>query len=302
MDISFIIPAYNVRRTIRRAIDSIIDQRENDLEYEIIVVNDGSYDNLAEELDMYGNKIKYYEKENGGLSDARNFGMSKAEGNYIIFVDGDDYISTSMIKDIEEYIKKDVDLIKWSPRLVDENGIEYHSPDVNIFRETTGEEGFNKLFGTDPLLVCTWNYAIKRDKVLEFPKGRFHEDFATTPLMMINCKSFIITDKYEYYYVQTDASIMRGNNYEKQRKRLEDILFHFDNLIRKSQNMNINKITKENVGIFAVNSLLVNFNDIKGENREFFIKELKKRKISQYIKIRNPKQLIKKILLFIKFG
>lgn len=302
MDISFIIPAYNVSRTIRRAIDSIIEQKDNNLEYEIIVVNDGSHDNLEEELENYGDKIRYYKKKNGGLSDARNFGLSKANGNYIIFIDGDDYILKYMLKDIEEYVKKGVDLIKWSPKIIDDNGVEYNSPKVNKFIETTGEDGFNRLFGTDPLLVCTWNYAIKKDKVIEFPKGKYHEDFATTPLLMLNCDSFVITNKQEYCYVQTDTSIMRGNDNEKQRKRLEDLLFHFDNIIREIQNYNIKQITRENVQIFATNSLLVNLKDLKNENREYFIEELKKRKISQYIKIRNLKQLIKKTILSIRYG
>ncbi len=302
MKVSFIIPAYNVGTTIERAIESAINQKNTKIDYEIIVVNDGSTDNIDEIISKYENRIKYYKKENGGLSDARNYGVEKAKGEYIIFVDGDDYISTSLLSDIEEFINQDFDLIKWSPIIVDNNGKQLKEKSVNNPNNTTGEEAFNLLYGTDPLLVCAWNYAIKKDRVIEFPKGMYHEDFATTPLVLLKSKTVAITDKCEYFYVQTDSSIMRGNDEKKQRKRIEDMLAHFDNLINTTNNMKISKRTKENVGIFATNAMLVIVSDLKGDNKDYYIKELKKRKISKYIKIRNVKQLIKKVFIHVRFN
>lgn len=301
MNVSFIVPAYNVSKTIGRALDSIVEQETSSLDYEIIVVNDGSPDDLDDVVEKYKDKIKYYKKENGGLSDARNYGISKAKGDYLIFVDSDDYISKTLLKDIEKYIEKDVDLIKWSPSIVSDSGEVLKENKVNNYQETTGEEGFNTLFGTDPLLVCVWNYAIKKEIMIEFPVGKYHEDFAVMPLIMLQARTMIITDKTEYFYVQTDSSIMRGNDDEKQRKRAEDILSHFDNLINESGKMNIGQKAKENVGIFGTNALLVIIPDLNENNKRFFIKELKNRKIYKYIKIRNPKQLIKRIVLTIKF-
>lgn len=301
MKISFIVPAYNVSKTIGRTLDSIINQEKNSLDHEIIVVNDGSTDDLDEVIKKYEDKIKYYKKENGGLSDARNYGVSMAEGEYVIFVDSDDYVSKTLLKDIEEHINKDVDLIKWSPAMVNDNGVITKESTINKYQQTTGEEGFNELFGKDSLLVCVWNYAIKKELLIDFPVGSYHEDFAVMPLIMLKAKKMIITGKTEYYYVQTDTSIMRGNDYNKQRKRAEDIIKHFDNLIEESRKMNISQKTKEDVGIFATNALLVIIPDLNGENKKNFIKELQKRKISQYIKVRNLKQLIKKIILMFKY-
>ena len=301
MKISFIVPAYNTSKTIGRTLESIINQEQTSLDYEIIVVNDGSPDNIKEAVLNYKDKIKYYEKENGGLSDARNYGVKKSQGEYIIFVDSDDYVSKTLLKDIQDYVKKGVDLIKWEPVIVDEKEKVIKECNANSFDETSGENGFNQLFGTDPLMVCVWNYAIKKEILIDFPVGMYHEDFAVMPLMILKAKSMVITGKNEYYYVQTDDSIMRGNDSEKQRKRLEDILVHFDNLINKTQKMNIDKKTKENVGMFGANSLLVNIPELDEENKKFFADELKKRNISQYIKARNIKQLIKKIVLVIKY-
>ena len=136
--------------------------------------------------------------------------------------------------------------------------------------------------------------------MIEFPSGTYHEDFATMPIIILKAKSFVSLDKREYFYVQSKNSIMRNDNDKKTRKKLEDKLMHFDNLIKTSNNMNIQKQTKENFAIYATNSLLVVLKDLNGENKEFYKKELKKRKIWRYIKIRNLKQLIKRIILLIK--
>ena len=299
--ISFIIPSYNSASTIKRAIESILSQTAN-IKYEIIIVDDGSIDNTEEVLRNYekDERIKYYKKENSGVADTRNYGVKMATGEYIIFVDSDDYISHDLLKDIEPFILQNIDLIKWNPIFVDENQNELLKPQSVAFEGVTGEQGFNILFGRDNFIDCLWNYAIKKELMIEFPSGTYHEDFATMPIIILKAKSFVSLDKREYFYVQSKNSIMRNDNDKKTRKKLEDKLMHFDNLIKTSNNMNIQKQTKENFAIYATNSLLVVLKDLNGENKEFYKKELKKRKIWRYIKIRNLKQLIKRIILLIK--
>lgn len=234
------------------------------------------------------------------MSKARNIGFTRAKGDYIIFVDSDDYVSNTLLKDIKKYVNRNIELIKWSPIFVDESGKEIKKDDIVSFKPVTGSEGFNKLFGKDNLLVCVWNYAIKRELVPTFPEGRYHEDFRTMPITILKAKSICAINKYEYYYVQTDKSIMRDTNVEKQRKKLEDILINFDELLDEVGKLNIDKFTTANFKIFLSNSLLVVLPELSKENKEFFSRELKKRKISQYIKVRNIKQLAKKMLLKIK--
>ena len=298
--ISFIIPCYNSANTIKRAIDSILNQN-TDLEYEIIVVDDGSTDNTEQVLKCYENdeRIKYYKKENSGVADTRNYGVKMATGDYIIFVDSDDYISENLLKDIEPYILQEIELVKWNVIFVDEQQNEISKPESVAFENTTGEQGFNNLFGKDNLIDCLWNYAIKKELMIEFPSGTYHEDFATMPLIILNSKSFVSIDKREYYYVQSKNSIMREKNSEKTRKKLQDKLKHFDNLMKKVNEMDLQKLTIENFGIYAVNSLLAVVKDLDGEDKTFYKKELKKRKIWRYIKIRNLKQLLKKCIIAI---
>ena len=300
--ISFIIPSYNSANTIKKAIESILNQNAN-IRYEIIVVDDGSSDNTEEVLKVYENnqKIKFYKKANSGVADTRNYGVSKATGDYIIFVDSDDYISENLLNDIEPYLLQNIELIKWNPIFVDENKNEILKPASVAFKKVTGEQGFNILFGRDNLIDCLWNYAIKKELIMEFPTGTYHEDFATMPLIILKAKSFVSIDKREYYYVQSNNSIMRNKDYDKTRKKLNDKLNHFDNLIKKSSEMSIQKQTKENFAIFATNSMLAVVKDLDEKEKKYYTNELKKRKISKYIKARNIKQIIKKIILSFKY-
>ena len=301
--ISFVIPAYNAEKTIERAINAILNQEKSNIEYEIIVINDGSKDHLDDIMKKFqkNENINYYIKKNTGVADTRNYGVSKAKGDYIIFVDSDDYISKTLLKDIEPYINKNIDLVKWQGVFVDEDLNELSKPSVVTFENLKGEDGFNNLFGKDVLIDCLWNYAIKKEIMVKFPKGTYHEDFGTMPLIILNAKSFTSIDKYEYFYVQSKNSIMREVNDNKTKVKLKDKLNHFDNLLKKVGVMNIKNVTKENVAIFATNSLLATVKDLSEENKSFFEKELKLRHISKYIKPRNIKQILKKIYLSIKY-
>lgn len=303
--VSFIIPAFNASKTIKRAINSILNQNVQDLDFEIIIVDDGSDDDLRKVINEYSPSdlkyIRYYKKENEGVAEARNFGVKKAKGDYIIFVDSDDYISRKLLKDIKKYIKKGYDLIKWSAIIVDENDEKLEEPEENELVSVNGEEGFNLLYGTDKLMVCLWNYAIKKDIMLEFTKGEFHEDFEIMPLIILKAEKMIITDKKEYFYVQSKNSIMRNNDKKKEKKKLQDMLKHYDSLIKKSSEMDIADYTKENVAIFATYALITVVNDIEGKNKEYYLSEIKKRKVYKNIKVRGIKSLIKRILYSIKY-
>ena len=303
--VSFIIPAFNASKTIKRAINSILNQNVQDLDFEIIIVDDGSDDDLRKVINEYSPSdlkyIRYYKKENEGVAEARNFGVKKAKGDYIIFVDSDDYVSRKLLKDIKKYIKKGYDLIKWSAIIVDENDERLEEPEENELVSVSGEEGFNLLYGTDKLMVCLWNYAIKKDIMLEFTKGEFHEDFEIMPLIILKAEKMIITDKKEYFYVQSKNSIMRNNDKKIEKKKLQDMLKHYDSLIKKSSEMDIEDYTKENVAIFATYALIAVVKDIEGKNKEYYLSEIKKRKVYKNIKVRGIKSLIKRILYSIKY-
>src|SRR5699024_7335683 len=107
--VSIIVPVYGVEEWLSRCLDSLVNQTLNDIE--IIVVNDGSPDNSQAIIDEYERKypdmVKGYQKENGGLSDARNYGMKYATGEYIAFVDSDDYVDLTMYEKLYLKAKED---------------------------------------------------------------------------------------------------------------------------------------------------------------------------------------------------
>ena len=113
--VSVIVPIYNVEKQLSRCIESLLKQELIDIQ--IILVNDGTPDSSGEIAKKYAvkypYKIVYVEKENGGLSDARNVGVKYATGEYISFVDSDDYISDNLYKDLEKYIDQKYDMIKF---------------------------------------------------------------------------------------------------------------------------------------------------------------------------------------------
>lgn len=296
--ISIIITAYNAEKTIEKCLNSILDTQYND--YEIILINDGSIDDTEKIIELFASdKIKYYKKINTGVADSRNFGIDKAKGDYITFVDSDDYVSSNYFEGIDKYINEGVDIIKRKGIIVSKNNQEKIKGAK--FDITTGEDAFNKLCFTDIYLDTLWSYIIKKnlfiDNNLWFEKGRFHEDFALLPLIILKANKMVSLNDYVYYYVQTDNSIMREKNIDKTIKKAKDALYHYDNILKTIESYNLSNFTKENVRIYCTNAILLKVNELNGKEQNWYIKELKKRKVYKNIKIRNIKQLIKKILL-----
>ena len=133
--VSIIVPFYNVENYIEKCLETLVNQTLKDIE--IILVNDGSKDRsidiVNKFLKQYPEKIVYLEKENGGLSDARNFGIPHAKGEYIEFLDSDDYVEKDMYENMYELAKKeDSDMVEcdfyweYPDKLKKDEGIIYH--------------------------------------------------------------------------------------------------------------------------------------------------------------------------------
>ena len=112
--ISFIVPVYNTFDYLEKCLNSLLNQKKVNFKYEIVIVNDGSPDNSEEIILKFKNKypdiIKYVKKENGGSSSARNEGLKVAEGEYVLFIDSDDYVESNLLEMFEKNIS-DCDLL-----------------------------------------------------------------------------------------------------------------------------------------------------------------------------------------------
>lgn len=305
--VSVIVPVYNTGKYVERCLNSLMEQTIKD-EIEIIVINDGSTDNSGEIVKKYIQKqenkqiIKYYEKENEGIAKTRNYGLEKATGEYILFVDSDDNIDTQLIEKVKPYMDKQIDLIKFKLQRVDEEGNILEKVEGPTFESKTGEEAFNAMYSQDVLLDSPCVYAIKKEL---FTKNNFqfkrtyHEDFGLIPLILLVSKSVVSINEYLYNYTQVGNSITRNEDYQKTIQRMEDCLAHYDNMVTTIKEWQVQKEAKENIKIYYTNAILLNLNELKKKERKEYIKQIRKRKFSQNIKARNLKQLIKKILLMI---
>lgn len=296
--ISVIIPVYNTEKYIDKCINSVLQQ---DLETEIIVVNDGSTDNSKKIIEKYKDKIIYLEKENGGLSDARNYGLKYATGEYVAFLDSDDFIEKDLFLRLEKYIDKKIDIIKFKIKLVDENYKEIRKIPSPSFECVNGEKAFENLFGWDEFLEVSCGYLYRKEFFKEnnfhFEKGMYHEDFGLIPLVILKAKTVISLNIYGYNYLQTQNSITRNLDYSKTLKRANDVLAFYDNMIKKIESYEISQTSKKLIKEFYTNAILNKAKTLNKKDRKIYISKLKNRKIVDNIQIRNVKQLIKKIIL-----
>ena len=301
--ISVIVPVYNAEKYIARCLDSILMQAGSNVE--IILIDDGSQDKSEEIIKTYFGKhkssIKYIKKENEGVANTRNLGLEKATGDYIIFVDADDYINQNLFQNLEQYMEKNIDIIKYKAIIETEKEEPIGQLEGPVFDCVTGEEAFSKLCFEDEMLDALWVYAYKRElfikNKLKFLKDAEHEDFGLIPLIILKANTFISTNIQGYHYVQSQNSITRSKQYSKTVKKVFDTLLHYDNMVKQIESYKISEKAKEDVKIFYTNSILLRVNHLEKQDRKKFIKEIRKRKMTRNIKPRNAKQLIKRAIL-----
>ena len=301
--ISVIIPVYNTERYIKKCLESLAKQKMQN--FEVIIVNDGSTDNSEKLIKDYIKSsklnIKYLEKENGGLALARNYGVERALGKYISFLDSDDYLDENLFSELEKYMDEGIDLIKFKMKTVDEKGKVLEKLDGPVFDKCTGEEAYKKLCTTDKYIDPACIYLYRREFFVgnNFKyKLRYHEDFGLTSLIIVQAKTFVSTKIFGYNYLQTEESLTRGKDYKKDIDRAKDMLAHYDNMITLiDAYYNISSKTKDLVKRYYTNSVVLKANTLKGKEKKQYIKEIKDRFMYRNIKPENLKQRIKRLLL-----
>ncbi len=223
--ISVVIPVYNVEKYLETCLNSVINQTYKNLE--IIVVNDGSKDSSLEICKKYeklDNRIILIDQKNRGLSGARNVGIKKATGDYIHFLDSDDYITLNYYeKMIEALSDTDADIVVggfYYEKYAAKNSVRYDYP----YCYTSMEDKFIKtqLY----FKRFAWRYLVKRtllvDNNILFTEGRYFEDWNFTVHITILANKIITAPATEYFYRKNQDGIMLGRNKLKAQKRKED--------------------------------------------------------------------------------
>lgn len=213
--ISVIVPIYKVEVYINKCIDSIINQSYKNIE--VILVDDGSPDKCGEIANSYSKKdsrVKVIHKENGGLSDARNCGMKYATGEYVLFVDSDDWISEEMIDTLVSIaIETNADIVQSAFYYAYENYLlyddRYYSENMN-FIELNRRELMKELVINEKVKNFAWGklYKIKLINDIPFKKGVLFEDVFWAHKVMDRVNKYIICHKPMCYYLQRNDSIV----------------------------------------------------------------------------------------------
>lgn len=209
--ISVIVPVYNVEQYLKRCVDSLLCQTYND--FEIILVDDGSKDGslqLCKELEKFDTRIRTLHKENGGLSSARNFGTAEAKGEWVTYVDSDDYVSETYLEDMVSLINKfDADMAITRVELRSEAEADEVRPKRFDDFVTNKQGGFYEVYIGNKIGWSGCGKLLKTSHVLNtpFPDG-FYEDSASAYKFVDQCERIAIGD-YEnnYKYIRREGSI-----------------------------------------------------------------------------------------------
>lgn len=224
MKFSIIVPVYNVEAYLERCVVSLINQTYNDIE--IILVDDGSKDRspqLCDEFAKRDSRIKVIHKENGGLSDARNVGLESAKGEYVLFVDSDDWLLLNACERFNAVLVENcVDICIGC--LINEDHSRFSIAPAAIPGKVYRGEEYYTLF-TDSILACAVAPAYRRaflcEHGLKFMLGKYHEDNEFTPRAYIEADSILFSDVDFYVrYVREDSI----TTHKDKRKNLKDIL------------------------------------------------------------------------------
>lgn len=225
--VSVIVPVYKVELYLERCLESIINQTYKDLE--IILVDDGSPDKCPEICDQYAEydkRVKVIHKPNGGLSSARNAGIDVMNGEYVTFIDSDDFISEDAIEKWVHYIKE------YHANIVVGKYQIYNKGDI-LERNSTGKvekwsvcDALRYMFIIDGKLCSAWGklYDARLFERLRYPEEiQYAEDMYVIHLLFHEAENIVFTNDVQYYYSQEGASLVRSAFSEKKLQRVEAV-------------------------------------------------------------------------------
>ena len=276
MKVSLIIPVYNVRDYLRKCLDSVAAQTYQDLE--VIIVNDGSTDDSPIILQEYAVKYDHfsvYTIENRGLGGARNYGMEQATGDYILFLDSDDYITPNCVEVLVAAAEKtDSDIVVANCYDVREDGsvlLAYRNEYQNAVTSLAQEPQilFNR--------ACAWGKLYKRELLQGFAyvSRVWYEDMRLTHKLYLHAKKIAYVDDFLVYYVQRAGSIMNSGNCRRNLEiidALEDLLGYFrEQGAYETYRNELEFLVIEHVAVAGISRVVMT----KGKERRSVIRKLR---------------------------
>ncbi|MBQ9269364.1 MAG: glycosyltransferase [Oscillospiraceae bacterium] len=216
MKLSIVVPVYNVAEYLPKCVDSLLAQELTDCE--ILLVDDGSTDGKSGTLcDRYAaahpEVIRVIHKPNGGLGDARNAGLSAAAGEYVLFVDSDDYLAPDTVRTLWPFMERGIDVTVFGC-LVDSGGTITRPPEDRLpLGQVTDLAHFPELLLAFPS-ACNklWRRTLFLEHGIRYPERVWYEDLATTGKLLAAAQTITAVDADLYYYVVREGSITRNSS------------------------------------------------------------------------------------------
>lgn len=211
--ISIIVPVYNVENFLAKCLDSLVNQTYQNIE--ILVVNDGSKDSSEKIIQDYAqrfpDKIEAFIKENGGLSDARNFGIDQSTGDYLGFVDSDDYVTETMFEEMLNLaLKHQAEMVICNIQKVDEQGnVSQKLTQIPNMPEKIDLESNFSVFSDLSYFACNKLFRKELFKDKRFKKGVHFEDIQLIPQLLLECNTLAQTQNFHYQYLERTDSISK---------------------------------------------------------------------------------------------
>lgn len=309
--ISVIVPIYRVEKYLKRCIDSLINQTYKNLE--IILIDDGSDDNCPAICDSYSaidHRIKVVHQTNQGIADARNAGLKEVTGQYITFVDPDDYLSIyTYEKMLHILLINDADLVMWNYKYVYDDEIDPLSlkkTDISDLIVMNGKQAIKNSYASyenGVLYSVLWNKLYKKElfEGITFPSKRIYEDEARLCMILYKANKIVFWDEQCYFYHQHNKSIV-GKKWSKKNENLLDA--YVDKLeffLKNNENDFINIELSHILHMYCYTQSQFKANGIKENLFKMPLRIRLKNLLSKIDKRNIKNSLIIEIILFVYF-
>lgn len=282
-----IVPIYNVENYLEKCLLSLKMQTYTN--YRVLMIDDGSTDGSAKIARLFGDceeKFFYFRKENGGLSDARNFGIDKSIADYIVFIDSDDYIEKETLEILNrELVKEEVDVLEFNGWIIHENEEReiFNKHYINSGIKMKGVNYFitnvhNGCMYSAVVLKCVKRSLFSNGR-LRFFKGILHEDELWTPQLMLEANTIKYIDIKLYNYVQRDGSIMHQKKKENSIRDAKIVFYQLEKLYNESNlNLKQKNVLKSYLCRKMIGLCQMDKNLVTDEDRKYIRRNAKDRK------------------------
>lgn len=264
--ISIVVPVYKVEKEIHRCMESLLDQTFKSIE--IILVNDGSPDNCPKICDEYSKKddrVKVIHKENGGLSDARNVGLLEAVGEYVLFVDSDDYIDKNACEVFYKNIKDNIDIIVADAiKIENDRKILMCHAEISSEFILSGKEFLKRQLASKKMNMAVWLNLYRRNFLIEnnlfFKKGILHEDEQWTPRVFLAANKVKYIKFPFYNYIIREDSITKKKDRTKNGIDLVNTCYELEKIYEEIDDVELKRLLNDYLVMLFLNA--INFGNL----------------------------------------